>query len=49
MMWRWRYFMGAAITAGYFLIKFGAPPLAVAAGIAGVASFLWRRHKSRLL
>lgn len=49
MMWRWRYFFGAVVIAAYFLIRFGAPPLAVAAGIAGAATFMWRRHRSSRL
>lgn len=47
MMWRWRYFIGAAILAAYLLISNGAPPLAVAAGLAGMALFM-RRRASRL-
>lgn len=42
---QWAYFLGAAALAAYFLLSAGAPPLAVAAGIAGVAMFM--RHKSR--
>ena len=42
---KWGYFAGAAIMASYFLLNAGAPPLAVVAGIAGVAMFM--RRKSR--
>jgi hypothetical protein len=49
MMWRWRYFIGSVIMAAYFLIAYGAPPAAVAAGIAGAAMFMWRHHRSRTL
>jgi len=42
---KWRYFIGAAILSGYFLISAGAPPLAVVAGIGGVAMFMRRTKK----
>jgi uncharacterized protein (TIGR03382 family) len=47
MMWKWRYYIGAALIAGYLLISHGAPPVAVLAGLAGVAMFM-RRRASRL-
>jgi hypothetical protein len=46
-IWKWRYYIGSAIIVGYLLISHGAPPLAVAAGIAGIAMFM-RRRASRL-
>jgi hypothetical protein len=49
MMWNWRYFLGAVILAAYFLITYGAPPAAVAAGIAGAAMFMWRRRRASRL
>jgi uncharacterized membrane protein len=48
MMWRWRYYIGAAILAAVLLIGHGAPPVAVFAGIFGVAMFM-RRRSSRTL
>lgn len=42
---KWSYFVGASIVAAYLLVTHGAPPMAVAAGIAGVALYL--RRKSR--
>jgi hypothetical protein len=42
-MWKWRYYLGAALIVGYLMISNGAPPLAVAAGIIGVAMFMRRR------
>ncbi len=48
MIWRWRYYIGAALIIGYLMISHGAPPLAVAAGVAGVGMFM-RRRASRLL
>jgi hypothetical protein len=47
MILKWGYFAGAAILAGYFMLKAGAPPFAVAAGIGGVAMFM--RRKSRTI
>jgi len=43
MIWRWRYFAGAALVIGYLLISHGIPPMAVAAGVLGVAMFMKRR------
>jgi hypothetical protein len=43
MIWKWRYYIGAAILVGALLISRGAPPVAVAAGLAGVAVFMRRR------
>ncbi len=34
---KWAYFAGAAILAAYFLLWSGAPPVAVAAGLACAA------------
>ena len=41
----WKYFVTASIVAGFALVKNGAPPIAVAVGIAGAAVFLWRRSQ----
>lgn len=46
MIWRWRYFIGSAILASYFLISFGAPPLAVFAGILGGVLFMRRTARA---
>jgi hypothetical protein len=43
---KWRYFVGAAALAAYFLIAQGAPPIAVAAGIAGAAMFMRRTSRA---
>jgi uncharacterized membrane protein len=47
MIWRWRYYIGAALVVGYLLLSHGAPPIAVIAGLAGVAMFM-RRWSSKL-
>jgi len=39
---KWGYFAGASILAACLLLSNGAPPLAVAAGIGGVAMYLRR-------
>ena len=39
MTLNWRYFGGASILAAGLLLKFGAPLLAVLAGIAAAAAF----------
>ncbi len=41
----WRFFIGAGILAGYFLLAAGAPPLAVGAGIAGAGVFQFVRRR----
>jgi hypothetical protein len=46
MKLKWGYFAAASVLAAYFLLTVGAPPLAVAAGIGGVAMFM--RHRSRI-
>jgi len=46
MKLKWTYFIGAAILSGCFLISAGAPPLAVAAGIGGVAMFMRRKKRA---
>jgi hypothetical protein len=43
---KWAYFIGASILAGYFLLTAGAPPLAIAAGIGGVALFMRRTSRT---
>jgi len=47
MIWKWRYYAGAAILVGALLISRGVPVLPVAAGLLGVAMFM-RRRASRL-
>lgn len=42
-MKRWNYFLAAAVFAGFFLIRGGAPPLAVVLGIAAAALVMLRR------
>jgi predicted membrane metal-binding protein len=49
MILRWRYFLGAVVLAAYLLITHGAPPAAVAAGIAGAALFMWRQDRASRL
>jgi hypothetical protein len=49
MMWRWRYFIGSVLLTAFFLISYGAPPAAVAAGVVGVAMFMWRRGRASRL
>jgi uncharacterized protein (TIGR03382 family) len=46
-MWKWRYYLGASAIVGYLMISNGAPPMAVIAGLLGVAMFM-RRRASRL-
>jgi hypothetical protein len=46
---RWSYFAAAAFFAAYFLINRGAPPVAVAAGLAGAGFFMWRRNRAKAL
>jgi hypothetical protein len=43
---KWSWFLGASVLVAYFLLTKGAPPLAVAAGIAGAAMFLRRRSRT---
>ena len=43
MIWRWRYFLGAAVFVAYLLLSHGVPPAAVAAGTAMAALLFWRR------
>jgi hypothetical protein len=43
---KWAYFIGASILAGYFLLTAGAPPVAIAAGIGGVAIFMRRTSRT---
>jgi hypothetical protein len=42
MIWKWSYFVGAAILASYFLLKVGAPLMPVVAGLLGAALFMRR-------
>jgi len=46
MIWRWRYYLAAALFAGYFLVSRGVPPLAVIAGLA-VTALIVKRQVSR--
>lgn len=39
----WGYFLAAAVMGGFILVTHGAPPLAVAIGIAGAALFASRK------
>jgi len=39
---KWSYFLAAAVFAGFFLVRGGAPPLSVAAGILGAALMVRR-------
>ena len=41
----WKYFVGSSILVAGALIKFGAPLLAVALGIAGAAFINWKRQQ----
>jgi hypothetical protein len=43
MIWRWRYFAGAALVIGYLLISHGVPAVAVIAGVLGLAMFMRRK------
>jgi hypothetical protein len=43
MIWRWRYFAGAAAVIGYLLVSHDVPLMAVLAGILGAAMFMRRR------
>jgi hypothetical protein len=43
---KWNYFLAAAIFAGFFLLRGGAPPVAVIAGIAGAALLVWRKSRT---
>lgn len=43
--YKWGYFFAASALCAYFLTSFGAPPLAVLAGILGAASFMRRSPK----
>ena len=44
----WKYFCGACLVVGAALLKAGAPPIAIAAGmgLAGLAKFLRNRANS---
>ncbi len=43
---KWCYFLAAAIFAGFFLIRGGAPPFPIALGIAGAALFTLRTSRA---
>jgi hypothetical protein len=42
MIWNWRHFAAAAFVGGAALLKAGAPPFAIAMGIA-IGALLTRR------
>ena len=42
----WKFFVGACILAGALAVKFGAPLLAVAAGVALAGFFTWTRERT---
>jgi uncharacterized membrane protein len=42
----WKYFIGSCILVAGFLIKVGAPLLAVVLGIAGAALINWKRQRA---
>lgn len=46
MKYKWTYFAGAVVLSVYFLLAAGAPPMAVAAGVAGAAVFMIRRSRT---
>jgi len=46
MIRNWKFFSGAAVLAGYFMISAGAPPLTVTAGIAVGAFMTYRATRS---
>jgi hypothetical protein len=46
MIQNWKFFSGAAVLAGYFMICAGAPPLTVTAGIALGAVLTYRATRS---
>ena len=41
----WKYFIGSSILVAGLLIKFRAPIVAVALGIAGAAFINWKRQR----
>lgn len=41
----WKFFGGASILVAGLLFKFGAPPLAIVAGIAFAGLANWRRQR----
>ena len=41
----WKYFVGSSILVCGLLVKIGAPPLALAAGVALAALLNWRRQQ----
>jgi hypothetical protein len=46
MIWKWSYFLAAAVFAAYFLLRGGVPPIAIAAGLAGAAFLTWRKSRT---
>jgi hypothetical protein len=44
--YNWNYFLAAALFAGFFLIRGGAPPVPIALGIAGAALFMRRKLRA---
>jgi len=43
---KWSYFLAAAVFAGFWLLRGGAPPMAVAAGIGGAALMVARARRT---
>jgi hypothetical protein len=41
----WKYFIGSSILVAGLLIKLGAPVIAIALGVAGVAFINWKRQR----
>ena len=42
---KWKFFIGSSILVAGLLIKFHAPVVAVALGIAGAAFINWKRQR----
>jgi hypothetical protein len=42
---KWSWFLAAAVFVGFWLLRGGAPPLAVAAGIGGAAALMVARAR----
>ena len=43
---KWKFFLGSSILVAGLLIKFGAPLVPVAIGIAGAAFITWKKLQS---
>ena len=42
---KWKFFIGSSILVAGLLVKFGAPVVAVALGIAGAAFINWKKQR----